>query len=311
MRCLDAPFAMKIAFLGTGIMGGPMAANLVKAGHDVTLWNRTAAKSQLWQDATGARVAISPADAATDAQVVWICVSDTAAAERVLLAPDGVLAVTRAGMLVADSSTISPSASRQFAARLRERGADFVDCPVTGSKSGAETGQLVFIVGGRNEAVARLQPLFAAMGKRVFHVGDNGMGLSAKLAMNLNVALIFEGLAEGLALAEKAGVRLEQMLEIVAATMLRSGVSDYKGPFLERRDFSANFPLRLMLKDIRLMLEYARELRVKLPALETVEEIYAVAAEEGLEDDDYIATLSLLEKWAGLRPEAAAAPPAR
>lgn len=292
---------MKVAFLGTGIMGGPMAANLVKAGHEVTVWNRTAAKAQALQDAAGARVAISPAEAAADCSIVWICVSDTAAVERVLLADDGVVGVARPGLLVADSSTISPSASRDFAARLRDRGADLVDCPVTGSKRGAEAGQLVFIAGGRKESLERLDPLFQAMGQRVFHIGGNGMGLAAKLAMNLNIALIFEGFAEGLVLAEKAGVQPRQMLEIIASTMLRSGVVEYKGPFVERRDFTPNFPLALMLKDIHLMLDFARELRVKLPALETVEEIYTVAAEEGLAGADYVATLTLLEKWAGLR----------
>ncbi|MGH9535931.1 MAG: NAD(P)-dependent oxidoreductase [Terriglobales bacterium] len=291
---------MKIAFLGTGIMGGPMASNLIKAGHDVTIWNRTADKAQQVQDAVGGRVAVSPAEAVANSQIVWICVSDTEAVERLVLAEDGILGVSRPGLLVADSSTISPTASRALAQRIRERGGDWVDCPVTGSKHGAEDGKLVFIVGGEAESVAKLDPLFQVMGQRAIHIGGNGMGLSAKLAMNLNIALIFEGLAEGLVLAEKAGVSRRQMLDIIAATMLRSGVSDYKGPYLEQRDFSPNFPLHLMLKDIRLMLEYGRELRVKLPALETVEEVYAVAAEEDLANADYAATLTLLEKWAGL-----------
>lgn len=300
---------MKIAFLGMGIMGGPMAGNLIKAGHEVTVWNRSAQKAQAVQDALGGSVAVSPAEAAADSQIVWICVSDTEAVERVVLAEDGVLGVARPGLLIADSSTIAPAASRALAKRVQERGGDWVDCPVTGSKRGAEEGKLIFIAGGSAEAVARLDPLFRVMGQRVFHVGGNGLGLSAKLAMNLNVALIYEGLAEGLVLAEKAGVRPRQMLEIMAATMLRSGVSDYKGPFLERRDFSPNFPLRLMLKDIQLMLDYARELRVKLPALETVEEVYSVAAEEDLADADYAATLTLLEKWAGLGGGPGAAQP--
>lgn len=277
-----------------------MASNLIKAGHEVTIWNRSAEKAQRIQDAVGGRVAVSPAEAAADSQIVWICVSDTEAVERVVLAEDGILGVARPGLLVADSSTISPTASRALAKRIRERGGDWVDCPVTGSKRGAEEGKLVFIVGGEGEAVEKLEPLFQVMGQRVFHVGGIGMGLSAKLAMNLNIALIFEGLAEGLVLAQKAGVSLRQMLDIIGATMLRSGVSEYKRPFLERRDFSPNFPLHLMLKDIRLMLEYARELRVKLPALETVEEVYAVAADEDLSHADYAATLTLLEKWAGI-----------
>ncbi len=274
-------------------MGAPMAANLARAGHTVRVWNRTRGKAEVpgtvWVD--------SPAAGARSAQVVWMCLSDTAAVEAVA---GEMLAGVQPGLIVADSSTISPRASRELAARFAERGAAWVDCPVTGSRKGAEAGELVFIAGGEPATVEALQPLFQAMGKRVFHIGDNGMGLSTKLAMNLNIALIYQGLIEGLVLAEKSGVTAEQMLEIIAATMLRSGVSDYKAPFIARRDFTANFPLRLMLKDIRLMLDHARELRVKLPALETVEEVYAVAEEEGLGELDYAATLTLLEKWAAL-----------
>ncbi len=284
---------MEITFLGTGIMGAPMAANLARAGHHVRVWNRTRAKAGV----PGATWADSPAAGAQGAQVVWLCLSDTAAVEAVA---EEMLEGVRPGLIVADSSTISPRASRELAARFAERGAAWVDCPVTGSRQGAEAGELVFIVGGEQEAVDALQPLFQAMGKRVFHLGENGMGLAAKLAMNLNIALIYQGFIEGLVLAEKSGVAVEQMLEIIASTMLRSGVTDYKAPFIERRDFTPNFPLRLMLKDIRLMLDHAREMRVKLPALETVEEVYAVAEEEGLGELDYAATLTLLERWAAL-----------
>lgn len=287
---------MKIAFLGLGIMGRPMAARLVAAGHEVTVWNRTPARAEL----PGARAATTPAQAAEGAEVVWACVSDTAASERVFLAEDGALAAARAGVLVADSSTIAPRASLAIAKRFAERGAVFLDCPVTGSKQGAEAGKLVFIVGGAEQAVQQLDPLFQAMGQRVFHVGGNGMGLGAKLAMNLNIALIYEGFCEGLVLAEKSGVRAEQMLEIIGATMLRSGVTDYKAPFIRTRDFSPNFPLRLMHKDLRLMLEHARELQIELPATETVEEIYARAAAAGMGNLDYAATLELMEKKAGL-----------
>jgi len=287
---------MRIAFLGTGIMGKPMAANLVRAGHEVTVWNRTAAKAEV----AGARPAATPAEAARDADVVWICVSDTAAVTAVLAGPEGILSVARPGLIVADSSTIAPKASREFAAQFSALQAWFVDCPMTGSKKGAEAGELIFMVGGAAAPVAALQPLFAALGKRVFHLGENGMGLATKLAMNLNIALIFEGFCEGLVLARKSGIEVHQMLEIISATMLRSGVVEYKGDFVARRDFAPNFPLHLMLKDIHLMLEHARQLRVKLPALETVAEVYALAAEEGLGGLDYSATLQLLEKWAAL-----------
>jgi 3-hydroxyisobutyrate dehydrogenase-like beta-hydroxyacid dehydrogenase len=286
---------MRVAFLGLGIMGSPMAANLAKAGNEVTVWNRTPGKQ-----VEGARVASTPAEAARGAEVVWMCVSDTAAVEQLLFGPEGVENALEPGMIIADSSTIAPSATRKFAQRVRARGADYVDAPITGSKVGAESGQLIFIVGGETACVERLQPLFQAMGKKVIHMGPTGHGESAKLGGNLMIALMFEGFAEALTLTSKLGVPRERFMELVNASMIRSGVSDYKAPFVLQHDFSPNFPLRLMHKDIHLMLEAAHETRVKLPALETVEEVYEIATEEGKADLDYASTLALLEKWAGI-----------
>jgi 3-hydroxyisobutyrate dehydrogenase-like beta-hydroxyacid dehydrogenase len=276
-------------------MGRSMATNLVKAGHDVTVWNRTPGK-----DVEGARTAATPAEAAQGAEVVWLCVSDTTAVEQVLFRENGVESALTEGMTIVDSSTISPSATRHFAERMKTRGVDYVDAPVTGSKIGAEAGTLIFIAGGDEGVLERLQPLFSAMGKQVFRMGDTGKGQAAKLTMNLQIALIYEGLAEGLTLATKLGVNAQVLLPLVQASMLRSGVLDYKAPFILKRDFSPNFPLRLMHKDLRLALDAAKEARVKLPGLEAVEEIYDLAAEEGQQDLDYAATLTLLEKWAGV-----------
>jgi 3-hydroxyisobutyrate dehydrogenase/2-hydroxy-3-oxopropionate reductase len=293
---------MRIAFLGLGIMGRPMAANLVKAGHEVTVWNRTAG-----QPVEGAKMAASPAAAARGAEVVWLCVSDTKAVENVLFGPQGVEESVTEGMIVVNSSTISPSAERKFAERLQARGAQYVDAPVTGSKAGAESGTLIFILGGEESTIEKLKPLFAVMGKQFFRMGDAGKGQAAKLAMNLQIALIYEGFAEALTLATKLGVSAEKLLPLVQASMVRSGVVDYKAPFVLQRDFSPNFPLRLMHKDIHLMLEAAKEVRIKLPALETVEEIYEMATEDGHQDLDYAATLTLLEKWAGVEVKGATA----
>lgn len=287
---------MRVAFLGLGIMGHAMASNLVKAGHEVTTWNRTAGKS-----IEGAKSAANPAEAAKDAEVVWMCVSDTEAVEQVLFGTHGVESVLQAGMIVADSSTISPSSTKQFAERVRAKGAEYVDAPVTGSKIGAADGTLVFIVGGSDEAVSKLGPLFAAMGKLVIQMGENGKGQTAKIGMNLMIAHMYQGFAEALVLTSKLGLAPEKFLPLVEKSMVKSGVSEYKAPFILKRDFSPNFPLRLMHKDIKLMLEAAHENRVKLPGLETVEEIYEIAAEEGMSDLDYAATLELLEKWAGVQ----------
>src|SRR5277367_4164007 len=153
---------MRVAFLGLGIMGRPMAANLAKAGHDVTVWNRTP------KDVEGARTAATPAEAAQGAEVVWMCVSDTKAVEAVLFGPQGVHESLASGMTIVDSSTIAPSATVKFAQRVRGQGVHYVDAPVTGSKIAAEGGTLIFIVGGEEAAIDSLKPLFAAMGKKIF-----------------------------------------------------------------------------------------------------------------------------------------------
>jgi 3-hydroxyisobutyrate dehydrogenase-like beta-hydroxyacid dehydrogenase len=260
------------------------------------VWNRTPGKV-----VEGAGIAPTPAAAAQGAEVVWLCVSDTDAVESVIFGSDGAEQSLTEGAIIADSSTISPAATIKFAERVATKGVAWVDAPMTGSKIGARDGTLVFIVGGDESQVERLKPLFAAMGKKIFRMGETGKGQATKLAMNLQIALIFEGFAEALTLATKLGVDSEQLLELIGATMVRSGVVEYKGPFILQRDFTPNFPLRLMHKDIKLTLEAAKEARVKLPALETVEEIYEMATEDGHKDLDYAATLTLLEKWAGVQ----------
>jgi 3-hydroxyisobutyrate dehydrogenase-like beta-hydroxyacid dehydrogenase len=293
---------MRVAFLGLGIMGRSMATNLVKAGHEVAVWNRSAGK-----EVEGARTAASPADAARGVDVIWMCVSDTKAVESVLFGPQGAQESLTDGMIIADSSTISPSATRQFADRVRAKGVQYVDAPMTGSKAGAANGTLIFMVGGEESAVEKLKPLFAVMGKKIFQMGETGKGQATKLVMNLQIALIYEGFAEALTLATKLGVDVEKLVPLIQASMVNSGVVEYKAPFVLKRDFSPNFPLRLMHKDLKLALEAAKELRVRLPGLETVEEIYDVADEDGHGDLDYAATLTLLEKWAGVEVEGASA----
>jgi 3-hydroxyisobutyrate dehydrogenase-like beta-hydroxyacid dehydrogenase len=287
---------MKIAFLGMGIMGRPMAANLVKAGHEVTIWNRTPPA-----ELPGAKTAATPAEATQGKEVVWICVSDTKAVESVLFGPNGAAQTLQQGAVVVDSSTISPSASVQFAAKIRAQGGDFLDAPVTGSKNGAEAGTLIFILGGPAATIQSVQTLFLAMGKQIIHMGDNGKGLAAKLCQNLQIAFIYEGLAEGLTLAAKMGVAPEKLIELVQASMIRSGVADYKAPFILKRDYSPNFPLRLMHKDMHLMMDAARESGVKLPGLEKIDEVYEAASKAGYDNLDYAATIMLLEEWAGIR----------
>lgn len=280
---------MKIAYLGLGIMGRPMAANLVKAGHEVSVWNRTP------KNVEGAKTAATPAEAAKSADIVWMCVADTKAVETVLFGPNGVESALRPGMTIIDSSTIAPLATREFAARVRAKGAEFVDAPVTGSKIGAENAQLLFIVGGPEKTVAALDPLFMALGKKVIRVGETGAGESAKIGMNLMIASIFEGFAEALALTGKLDVPPEKLVELIQHSMIRSGVTDYKASFVLNNDWTANFPLRLMLKDIHLMLDAAKQEGVSLPALKEIERVYQKAVQAGHANDDYAATVETVK----------------
>ncbi len=281
---------MKVAFLGLGIMGKPMAANLAKAGNEVTVWNRTP------KNVEGAKTASTPAEAADGADVVWMCVADTAAVDRLLFGADGVEGKLRKGMIVVDSSTISPVETLKFAERVRSKGADYVDAPITGSKVGAESAQLIFMVGAADETLKRLDPLFKVMGKKVVHMGDVGKGQASKISLNLQIAMIYQGFIEGFELASKLGVNPEKFVDLVQNTMVRSGVVDYKAPFVLKRDYSPNFPLRLMRKDLHLVNDASKAINLHLPGLESVLAVYEEAQKAGYGDQDYAATLALLEK---------------
>jgi 3-hydroxyisobutyrate dehydrogenase-like beta-hydroxyacid dehydrogenase len=272
-----------------------MAANLVKAGHDVTVWNRTP------RDVPGAKTAATPAEAAKNQEAVWVCVSDTKAVQTVLFGPGGAIEGLFPGTVVVDSSTISPSASLLMMENMQEKGCEFLDAPVTGSKVAAESGQLIFMIGGQPHNIERVEPLLRAMAKKVIHMGDNGKGLSAKLAQNMNIVFMYEGLCESLTLAKKLGVPAEKMFELIESSMIRSGVAEYKKPFILAQDWTPNFPLKLMHKDMHLMMDAARENGVELPGLTKIDEIYEEATKDGHGDLDYAVTITLLEEKAGLR----------
>jgi len=276
-----------------------MAANLVKAGHEVTVWNRTP------KNIDGATTAATPAEAVKGKEAVWICVSDTKAVQSVLFGAQGAVHGLDSGTVVVDSSTISPSASLLCMEALQEKGCDFLDAPVTGSKVAAEAGTLIFMIGGNPNNIEKVEPLLRAMAKKVIHMGDNGKGLSAKLAQNMNIAFMYQGLCESLTLARKLGVPAEKMFELIESSMIRSGVAEYKKPFILNQDYTPNFPLKLMHKDIHLMLDAGRENDVKLPGLTKIDEIYEeAAARPGFNDLDYAVTITLLEEMAGIKPKA-------
>src|ERR1039458_5002084 len=289
-----------IGFIGLGLMGQPMATNLIKAGHKLTVYNRTTAKAA-GLAAAGARLASSPADAARGADAVMMIVSDSAAVEEVVAGKGGILESLGAGTLVIDSSTISPSVSRKMACLVAGKGASWIDAPVTGSKHGAEKGELTFMIGGDRAAFDRALPLLQVLGKKHIYCGQAGLGLSAKLAQNTIQATMLEVFCEGFVLAAKSGVRPETMLEIIQSSMARAALTDFKAPFIFKGDFTPYFPLKLMHKDLELAAEAGYAQGVPMPVLAAVKEVYMTAKAQGKGELDYAAIVTVLEEFAGVK----------
>ena len=292
--------AQSVGFIGLGLMGQPMALNLVKAGFQVTVFNRTRNKAEPLEQA-GARVAASAAEAAREADVVMIIVSDTAAVEEVVLGKDGVLETLRPGAIVIDSSTISPAASRKFACHTAGKQASWLDAPVTGSKHGAAKGELTFMIGGDREALERAMPVLQVLGKKHVYCGAHGSGLSAKLAQNVIQASMVEVFSEAFVMATKAGVRPQALFEVIQSSLARSGLIDFKAPFVFKGDFTPYFALKLMHKDLELALENAYAQTVPMPAAAAVKEIYGAAKAQGKGDMDYAAVITFFEEIAGVK----------
>jgi 3-hydroxyisobutyrate dehydrogenase-like beta-hydroxyacid dehydrogenase len=275
-------------------MGRPMALNLLKAGFPVIAWNRTQSKTAELVSA-GAKATASPREAAAAADVLITIVSDPPALESVLFA-GGVIESLRHRSVLIDSSTVSPALARRAAAACRERGAEFLDAPVTGGTWGAEKGELVFMVGGEAATLSRVEPVLAAMGKKWFHLGPAGAGQTVKLAMNLLLALEVQAFSEALALVTSAGVPAENLVSVMQASMGRAPVLDVKAPVMLKQDYKPSFPLRLMNKDINLAMELANQLGVNLPAGAAAKEVYGAVMSAAKEDLDYAAVARYWQK---------------
>jgi len=291
--------AQNVGFIGLGIMGTPMALNLVKAGFNVTAYNRTPSKIHPLEKA-GAHIAATPADAARDAEIIVTIVSDTLAMEEVVCGKGGVLETIRSGAILIDSSTISPAVSRKLAGLLAGKGASMLDAPVTGSKHGAEKGELTFMIGGERETLERAMPVLTVLGKKHIYCGQHGLGLAAKLAMNAILATMVEIFSEGFVMAAKAGVPPQTLLEIMQSSLARSGIVDFKAPFVFKGDFTPYFPLKLMHKDLELAMEAAYAQNLAMPATAAVKEVYGAAKAQGKGDLDYAAVITFLEGLAGV-----------
>lgn len=289
----------KIGLIGLGLMGRPMGHNLLKAGFQLHVWNRTPSRADSLV-ADGAKLENSPRDVAVASEVLLTIVSDPAALEEVLWGRPGkdagALASLRPGGLYIDSSTVSPALARKVAAACAQRQVAFLDAPVTGGTWGAEKGELVFMVGGPAEALKAAEPLLSVLGKRWFHLGPNGAGQTIKLAMNLILALEVDALAEALALVTSAGLAGEKLVEVMQSSMARAAVLDVKAPLLLKGEYPPSFPLRLMHKDIGLALDLAREIGVTLPAGAAAFSTYSAVKAKAQEDMDYAAVMKFWQR---------------
>jgi 3-hydroxyisobutyrate dehydrogenase-like beta-hydroxyacid dehydrogenase len=286
----SAATSLKIGLIGLGLMGRPMGMNLLKAGHALTVWNRTASRADELV-AAGAKLAKSPLEVAAASDFLLTMVSDPPALEEVLWGPAGAIEALQRGAIYIDSSTISPVLARKIAAACVERGARFLDAPVTGGDWGAKKGELLFMVGGDAETLKEAERVLFAMGKKVFHLGPHGAGQTIKLAMNLILALQVDALAEALALITRAGLEGEKLVEVLQSSMARSGVLDIKAPNLLKGEYVPSFPLRLMHKDLGLALDLANQLGVALPATAAARETYSAVKGAAREDLDYSAVM--------------------
>lgn len=290
---------MKVAFIGLGTMGAPMALNLLKAGHEVTVYNRTRDRERAIV-AAGGQSAESPQVAAQAAEVTITCVSDTPDVEAVILGADGVIHGAQPGTVVVDMSTISPAVTRDIATALAEKQIDMVDAPVSGGSEGAQKGTLSIMVGGQAPVVEKVRPVLTAMGKTITHVGPIGAGQTTKAINQIIVAGTYWAIAEGLALGIKADLDMERVVQAVSGGAAGSWGLDNRSGNMINNDYPLGFRVRLHRKDLNIALEAARELGVTLPMAAYVEQIETGLIGRGFGDEDVSAIARSLREQSGI-----------
>ena len=289
--------SLRVGFLGLGTMGAPMAANLLKAGFKLQVWNRTAAKTAPLA-ALGAKTGKSPAHVAAESDVVITMVGRPQDVEEVVLGQSGVAEGIKSGSVLVDMSTVSPATSRKLAGAVAAKQAEFLDAPVVGSKGPATAGELVILVGGLPQTLDRCRPILQAMGKTIIHAGGVGAGAALKLATNLMLAHLAAGFAEGLLLVQRAGLDPKRYLEVLEASTFRSPWYQTKGVAMVKREFAVHFALTHMHKDLRLMRELAGDVKADLPITRAIQQLFAQAEASGRAELDYSAILAELESVA-------------
>ncbi len=293
------PTGRPVAFIGLGTMGAAMAANLARAGFAVTAWNRTPGRAPELED-VGVRIAPNAAAAASDAEVVVLCVSDTPDVEAVLFGRDGVVEGARADTLIVDCSTIAPSGSWDLAARLRERGLRMVDAPVSGGSEGARTATLTIFVGGEEADVEQARPVLQALGRTITHVGPIGAGQAVKAVNQVILAGAYLGVAEGIVLAIKAGLDVEQVVGALGGGAAQSWVLANRSGRMLENDYPLGFRLALHHKDLGIALELAAQLGATMPVTALAAQLEAGLIGRGHGDDDLSAVARAIRGLSGL-----------
>ncbi len=276
---------MKIAFIGMGTMGKPMALNLLKAGHQVTVHNRTREREETVVEAGAAR-ANSPLEAAKGAEIIITCVSDSPDVEAIMVGENGVIEGAESGAIAIDMSTISPSVTRQIAAKLGDRGIVMLDAPISGGSEGAQKGTLSIMVGGEVSAFQKAYPAFEAMGKTITHVGAIGSGQITKAINQVIIAGTYWGIAEGMALGLKAGLDMEKVVQAVGGGAAGSWGLTNRSDNMIQNEYPLGFRVKFHRKDLNIALEAARELGVPLPIAAFVEQVETGLMTRGYGDED-------------------------
>lgn len=289
-----------VGFVGLGVMGSEMVLRLLAKGHTVTGYNRTRAKAERLVQ-RGMKWAESPRAVASAADVTFSMVTNSAALGAIVDGPDGMLAGLGAGKVLADISTVSPAFSRSVASRVREKGADMVDAPVSGSVITLQEGKLSVMVGGRKETFERLKPLLLDIGPKVTYVGDNGLALVMKIGTNLSLAVQMLAFSEGVLLAEKSGIAREVAVEVLTNSAIASPMIKYRGPFVLDLPAEAWFNVNMMQKDMLLALELGRQLDVAMPTTAVTNEFLTAARGMGLVEEDFAVVFDVLAGMSGVK----------
>jgi len=293
----------KISYVGLGTMGSGMVSNLLKAGYELTVWNRSVERNKPFAR-KGARVADTPANAVRDVDLVMYSLSNDQAVEEVVFGANGILSGINAGQIAIDMSTVLPATSLREQEAYSKRGADFLDAPVFGSKKEAADAKLWIMAAGKRDAFEKVKPVLQHLAQTIHYFGKNGNAAAMKLVGNLIVALEMEALAEGLVLAQKAGLDLSTVMEVVKVADFRSPLLVSNGQNILKRDFSTSFALKLMLKDAGLIEKFAGSLQSPIPALRVVQKNLESAVALGFGKENASAVIKALEKEAGVEVKA-------